>query len=259
MIFLNNGASPAVGPGSAWLPWAAEVAEAGLLAMRLDLDGLGDSPLRPGAPASDLYPNGSAEDVSDAIDMLTKRGISRVSLVGLCSGSVVAFDAAMRRDEIDHILAINPRLDKPFSDRSRRAVRAGGQTNRLLAIPLSKTPLFPTFHRVPTPIWRALALMRLVPRPTLAVERVVARGTEVSFVFGPNEWGLKAMQRRAPRHWARLAASAGVAVNILDVLDHSMFAPEGRREAENVLLQLLTTDKFIGSASVSPNREVTPR
>ena len=87
--------------------------------MRLDLNGLGDSPSRKGSLENDSYPIGAGEDVSDAIDMLRTRGVSLVSLVGLCSGSVLAFDAALRREEVEHIMAINPRIDKPFHDRSR--------------------------------------------------------------------------------------------------------------------------------------------
>ena len=259
VIFLNNGASPAVGPGSAWLDWAAEVAGAGLVAVRLDLNGLGDSPSRKGSLENDSYPIGAGEDVSDAIDMLRTRGVSLVSLVGLCSGSVLAFDAALRREEVEHIMAINPRIDKPFHDRSHRRVRAGGQTNRLFAIPLKKKPLFPTLNRIPAPIWRALSLLHLVPRPTLAVERAVARGTAVSFVFGPHEWGLMAMRCRAPRHWAQLEASPKVAVTLVDALDHSMFAPEGRRGAKSVLRDLLATGDFSSPASIPPTSEVTSR
>jgi hypothetical protein len=191
--------------------------------------------------------------------MLKARGISHVSLVGLCSGSVLAFDAALRREEIKHIMAINPRLDKPFHDRSHRRARAGGQTNGLFAIPLRKTPLFPTLGRIPAPIWRALSLVHLVPRPTLAVERAVARGTAVSFVFGPNEWGLMAMRRRAPRHWARLEASPKVGITLVDALDHSMFALEGRRAAESVLRELLTRNDFSRPVSMPPSSEVRSR
>ena len=259
VIFLNNGVSPAVGPGSAWLDWAAQVAKSGLLALRLDVDGLGDSPSRPDTAEYDSYPTGAAEDVSDAIDMLTARGIEHVSIVGLCSGSVLAFDAAVRRKEVDHIMAINPRLDKPFHDRSHRAVRAGGQTNRLLAIPLMKAPLFPLLNRIPAPIWWTLSVMHLVPRPTLGVERAVARGTAVSFVFGPDEWGLKAMQRRSPRHWAQIVASPHVDVTIAAALDHSMFAQEGRREVEAVLHRLLATATHTSPVPTPSSPEVTSR
>jgi hypothetical protein len=93
----------------------------------------------------------------------------------------------------------------------------------------------------------------------LAVERAVARGTAVSFVFGPNEWGLMAMRRRAPRHWARLEASPKVGITLVDALDHSMFALEGRRAAESVLRELLTRNDFSRPVSMHPNSEVRSR
>ena len=80
----------------------------------------------------------------------------------------------------------------------------------------------------------------------------------MSFVFGPDEWGLMAMRHHAPRQWARIEASPRVAVTLVDALDHSMFVPEGRRQAENVLRDLLATDDFSGPASI-PSSEVTSR
>ena len=68
-----------------------------------------------------------------------------------------------------------------------------------------------------------------------------------------------AMRRRAPRHWAQLEASPKVAVTLVDALDHSMFAPEGRRRAKSVLRELLATGDFSSPASIPPTSEVTSR
>ncbi|HEY7628883.1 MAG TPA: alpha/beta hydrolase, partial [Ilumatobacteraceae bacterium] len=256
VIFLNNGVSPSVGPGGAWLDWAAEVARAGFLAARLDFDCLGDSPARAGTSDNDSYPVGAADDVSDLIDVLRQRGVDKVALVGLCSGALLAFDAALRRPEIGRIVAINPRFDKPYNDRLHGKVRAGGQTNRLLAIPLHKAPLFRYFEATPWPAWKLLALLRLVPRATLAVERVVKAGTKVTFLFGPDEWGMRAMQRRAPQQFARLCADPLISLRIIDTLDHSMFDAQGRSDVEAALRQEFSTVLAGGNRSQVSSSEV---
>ena len=87
----------------------------------------------------------------------------------------------------------------------------------------------------------------------------MARGTAVSFVFGPDEWGLKAMRRRSPRRWAQVEASPHVDVTIATALDHSMFAPEGRREVEAVLRRLLATATHPAHVPTPSSPEVTSR
>ena len=66
----------------------------------------------------------------------------------------------------------------------------------------------------------------------------------------------EAMRNRAPRQWAQLEANPNVAVTLVDALDHSMFGLEGRRQAENVLRDLLDTRDRNGSASIPPTTEV---
>jgi hypothetical protein len=46
---------------------------------------------------------------------------------------------------------------------------------------------------------------------------------------------MRAMKRRAPRHFARLESHPLVSVTIVDSLDHSMFEPTARRDVEAAL------------------------
>ncbi len=241
VIFLNNGAAPNVGPGGAWLHWAADLAGDGHRAVRVDLDGLGDSPSRRPGHREGSYPVGAADDVREVVDHLMTHGVERVAVVGLCSGALLAFDAALQTPQIDHVVSINARFDKPHHDDVHRSARAGAQTNRLLAIPLSKTPLLAMVNRIPAPIWRVLDMVRLVPLPTRAIERVVAGGTRVTLLFGPDEWGLRALRARAPKRLARLEASPLVTLEVVPELDHSMFAPLGRDLMEDRIRALFGT------------------
>lgn len=236
VLFLNNGAAPNLGPGGAWLDWANDVARDGALCVRLDFGGLGDSAPISASVARTSYPLSAAEDIGAVLVLLAERGIVRVATVGLCSGAVLAFDAAMRYPEIELLIAINARFDKPFTDGGGKGIRAAGRTNRLLAIPLSKAPLFPMFDRVPRFVWSILRAVRLVPSPTQAIERVVRPGRQVLLLFGASEWGHRALIRRAPRRLAALVRSPYVRLHVLDELDHSMFAPSGRRVTEQHVL-----------------------
>ncbi len=256
VVFLNNGAAPNVGPGGAWLHWASDLAGDGHRAVRVDLDGLGDSPPRRPGHREGSYPVGAADDVREVVEHLTTHGVERVAVVGLCSGALLAFDAALQTPQIDHIVSINARFDKPHHDDAQRSARAGGQTNRLLAIPLSKTPLLAMINRIPAPIWRVLDSVHLVPLPTRAIERVVARGTRVTLLFGADEWGLRALTARAPKRLARLEASPLVTLDVIPELDHSMFAPLGRDLMEDRIRSLLGT--LGGSAPRVPTPRPSP-
>jgi len=249
VIFLNNGAAPNLGPGAAWLGWAADVALDGAIAVRLDVSGIGDTARHPRQTDSTNYPISAADDVGDVIDLLTARGVDRVALVGLCSGASLSFDAALARDEVTMIVAINPRFDKPFHDSWRREVRAAGQSNRFLSIPLSKSTLFPFFDKLPTAMWRTLFAARLLSTPTKAIEGVVNDRRSVLLVFGHGEWGHRALVRRAPKQLARLNRHARFTLTKIDTLEHNMFAPDGRRDVEEVVRHHLRRDFFPASRS----------
>ena len=234
VLFLDNGASPAFGPGGAWVDWADETARMGALAVQFDFSGLGESPAVAGEPENELYPPAAARNLDDVVRYLRAQGVKHVTAVGLCSGAVLAFDGAVQFGCIDHVVAINGRFDKPFTDRLA-AQRAGGRTNRLLALPLGKAPLFPVFERTPTWLWQAMARLRLVALPTVALRRALTRGTRVSLVFGPREWGIRTLEHRDPEGWETIRRHSRCSVAVLRRLDHSMFDPGGRADVEAYL------------------------
>jgi alpha-beta hydrolase superfamily lysophospholipase len=241
VVMVNNGVATHVGPGRAWVQFAAACADNGWLALRMDFSGLGDSPSRPGRPDNDAYPPTAAADLLDAVDQLRSTDVERVAVVGLCSGALLGYDGALGAREIDVLFGINGRFDKPFTDsRHDRQSRAARQTSRLFAIPLGKAPLFRLFDAVPTWIWRCLDRLHLVAAPTHVLDRVLARGAiRIVMLFGPDEWGLKALRRRGGKRFLRVVHDPAVRVIEVPGLDHSMFDSAARREVEAHLLELL--------------------
>ena len=234
VLFLNNGASFAIGPGGAWIDWAEEVAWLGGLAVQVDVSGLGESPTVAGGAEQQVYSAVSAQNLTDVAAFLRARGIRQITTVGLCSGAFLALDAVVAGAAIDHVVAVNARVDKPFTD-TRRVPRSAGHTNRFLALPLSKSPLFPTLDKVPTWAWRLLARAHLVAAPTVALRRALLCGARVTLLFGTQEWGLRALEHRDPDTWEAIRRHPRMAVAVLADLDHSMFEPAGRAAVEAYL------------------------
>ena len=71
----------------------------------------------------------------------------------------------------------------------------------------------------------------LVDAHGLAVERLrraLLAGTRITLVFGTDEWGLRALERRDPAGWEAIRRHPRLATVVLAELDHSMFDPAGR-------------------------------
>jgi pimeloyl-ACP methyl ester carboxylesterase len=229
VVFLNNGLARSIGPGRAWVEIGEMLARDGLRVLRVDLSGLGDSPVRSGHAENDSYSFAIPDDIGDVLTHLHGEGVSRVALLGLCSGALVGLDAVLEHPGIEALVCINGRYDKPFTDRRRdRPHRAAGQTNRFLKPPLNKSPLLPFFQKVPSWIWSLLGRLHLVAVPTVALEKGLERNVHIFLIFGEREWGLRALRRRGGRRFNEVAKSPFTTLVEVPGLDHSMFDPSGR-------------------------------
>ncbi len=240
LITLNNGVARSIGPGGAWVEVARRAAAQGWRVVRLDLSGIGDSPARAGATENVSYPITTADDVGSVIADLRADGVESFVLAGLCSGALLSFDAALDHPEIEAVVSINGRFDAVFSDRrADRRRRAGGYTNPLLGTPLRKTPLLPSFEKVPFWVWEGLARTGLVASPVQALEAVLTRGVRVAMVFGPDEWGLRSLRQRGGKRFRKIQEDPMTTVVEISGLDHSMFDPGSRAEVMGFLLRYL--------------------
>ncbi len=92
-VFLNAGVVHRVGPHRMNVQIARALADAGYRSLRIDLSGLGDSPIRTDA-------TGAAQraliDIQDAFDKLRDlTGVDRFAVIGLCSGSFHAHQISL--------------------------------------------------------------------------------------------------------------------------------------------------------------------
>lgn len=225
VIMLNNGVAPQVGPARAWVDFSRRWASAGRHVVRVDLSGIGNSPVRPGERPNESFPLSAGDDIAAVVQAFGELEHPHFTLAGLCSGAVLSYDAALANPEISRIVSINGPFERPYADRrADRRKRAADPTNRLFSIPLSKTPLFPFFDRVPTAVWKLLAALRVVGSPSVPIAEAARRGVHSQLIFGDSEWGLHALQRRDGRRFRRLCQTSEVDLVRVPGLDHSMFA-----------------------------------
>jgi alpha-beta hydrolase superfamily lysophospholipase len=110
ILMLNVGGNYRIGPGRIYVKMARSLAALGYRALRFDLAGIGDS--RTGANFSfdSLYSKDSTAEVREAIDCLAAKGCKKFYLLGICSGSFVAFQTALGDPRVTGQILMNSRL-----------------------------------------------------------------------------------------------------------------------------------------------------
>jgi pimeloyl-ACP methyl ester carboxylesterase len=107
-IFCNAGIVHRVGPHRFYVEFARHLAASGFPVFRIDLSGIGDSPLR-NEPIP--YLEMAIAELREAMDCLESRfGVRRFVLSGLCSGAQFAFLAASQDERAVGVVPINAAL-----------------------------------------------------------------------------------------------------------------------------------------------------
>ncbi len=92
-ILLNAGVIHHVGPNRLHVRVARHLAQLGVLSFRFDFSGRGDSDTRTDATS---FADANLAETREAMDLLQKNhGCGRFVLMGICSGAVASFQAAM--------------------------------------------------------------------------------------------------------------------------------------------------------------------
>jgi alpha/beta superfamily hydrolase len=108
VILLNAGCIHHVGPNRLYVTVARRLAARGVLALRVDLSGIGDSATRPGAEDNAVYGPHALADVAACVAWAHAQGARHVSVTGLCSGAYHAQKAAAAGQPLDIVVPINP-------------------------------------------------------------------------------------------------------------------------------------------------------
>jgi pimeloyl-ACP methyl ester carboxylesterase len=110
IIMTNAGTVHRIGAHRLYVPMARKWAALGFHVFRIDLSGIGDSPVAEGCEENLTYPRDGLDDARAAMDFLTEStGIKRFVVTGLCSGGDITFQLGCREPRVASAIMINPR------------------------------------------------------------------------------------------------------------------------------------------------------
>jgi pimeloyl-ACP methyl ester carboxylesterase len=107
ILFLNTGSNHHIGSNRMSVTLGRRLAEQGLVSLRFDLAGIGDSAAWPGGAENRLYSKDSCADVRAALDWLENEGHRECVVIGLCSGAYLGFHTAIEDPRIVGQVLIN--------------------------------------------------------------------------------------------------------------------------------------------------------
>lgn len=106
VLILNSGIMHHIGTCRLSVKIARRLAASGVLCIRFDLSGIGDSPPRTG---SSSFHESAIQEITEVMNYLeNKRGIQRFIVYGLCSGADAAYDIALEDHRVIAIAQIDP-------------------------------------------------------------------------------------------------------------------------------------------------------
>ncbi|MEZ4297437.1 MAG: hypothetical protein R3B70_20915 [Polyangiaceae bacterium] len=125
IVLMNAGSIHHIGPNRAFVRMARRWADLGYPVLRMDLSGIGESPVHTGCIENVPYPRDAVADAQAAMTALEKHGVARrFILTGLCSGADIAFRAAVIDKRVAAAWMINPQaFHFPSSDSLKEFMR----------------------------------------------------------------------------------------------------------------------------------------
>jgi hypothetical protein len=245
VIFLNVGLLSHHGPDRLWVDLARACASGGRMrCVRVDLNGLGDSPTRPGRAELVNFPVDALEDMSDIRRAVTDDGGEGVVLVGVCSGADHAIASALSQ-RATSVCMVNPAMSPTWwggatalAPESEEAEPGDTQSRGVTA---------PWFWRLLARFKQLRGVTRWIPNwgwwiakrwfmkgsPVRTLEQLAQSDVDVLLVTGRNEAGRVAKGEH--RRLRSLVSAGGVHREIVPHLEHSLLDRASRDQAAEIL------------------------
>jgi len=107
VIFISTAANHHIGTHRTTVEIARKLAANGIGSLRMDVAGVGDSPVIPGRLANQIYFLPAIDDVFAAIGAVAAQGARTIALTGTCSGAYLAYNAARLDSRVSVLATVN--------------------------------------------------------------------------------------------------------------------------------------------------------
>jgi pimeloyl-ACP methyl ester carboxylesterase len=235
IVLLNAGLVHRVGPNRIYVGLARELAAQGYTCLRFDHSGIGDSPA-----AADDRPFGERfiDEAREAMDWLGRhRACEQFVLVGLCSGTLTAFNTARGDARVTGLILLTALLQDPATvppevvaeasdrrvTRSYTTAKATSQSawKRVFTGQANYRNALRTAARVVARRTRRRAVDPDVARVVGDIAALVRRGVGILFVFAEPTTVLEYFRMTLEHAVARLRPRDRVEVIVIKRSDHT--------------------------------------
>jgi alpha/beta superfamily hydrolase len=212
-IFLSSGTEHRVGPGRTWVEYGRGFNAHGIATLRVDFDGVGDSPLR--GPTRRVRPYDPAffEDVADVMHYARSLGYARIAVLGLCSGAWMAVRAGLELGA-DIVAPINVQMYWEAGDHVESSMR---NTIHYYAEQRAREARLSGYG-----LWTGLDVLRARPQAGRWLDGLVNNGVRTLLAFSDRDPGLHYLEQRCARRLRRVVRSGLVKIVEVSGLDHPM-------------------------------------
>lgn len=228
---------------------ARALATEGVASLRFDAANIADSPPVKNVPEQVLYNVAQNDDVSAALDFLSKRSNGPIIAAGRCSGAYLAFNGAIADDRISAVVAVNPvvfhwrkgrsvdealhKRPRSFGEYSQR-FRQGATFKRLISgdvdvVSAGLNIVKATLKRLSTKTARLFRRGSEEGRAVYgAFDRLKANNTAVHLLYSDNDDGLEHFQYYFDADGRGLSVYQNVSLTIIPDADHNLSTPEAK-------------------------------
>jgi pimeloyl-ACP methyl ester carboxylesterase len=228
VLFVNVAAERHIGSGRIWVRVGRTLAADGIVSLRVDQTGVGDSMAPPGSADDQMYPTRWLHDVPAAADQLGSGAPEGVIGVGLCSSGVSVLQAAATgalREAIgvNVVLRVTP---------ESLVTSVSPEWTAFSRMPAPLVRLSVAHRRISYLLWRAWNIVRPESAVLWLPRTIVAAGTDLTLIVGPDENRQIDDARVWRALWGRPLRRSGRfrTVHLPDA-DHSLRSAAGQEEA----------------------------
>lgn len=213
VIFLSSGTEHRIGPGRAWIHLSRHMNQLGVATLRIDFDGVGESPVRGTARNVRPYDPQFFDDIRDCISFLRSKGFEHITVLGLCSGAWMAVQSGIQLD-VNAVVAINPQLYWQQGD----PVESLLQDTRIRCAPMRAHEK--KWERYG--VWTALDICGIRPLAGQWLDALVKKKIRTLLAFAEADDGLQYLQMRCKRRLDDVLHSNIVSMVEIAGIDHPM-------------------------------------